>query len=178
MKVLRQLFPDKMKTFLYQLLFFCVSLVALVSCASKKPVAPVILTKTQVIKETVKDTIWEVKADSAYYQAYIDCVNGMPVIKNPIKAQAGSYIKAPKVKLEDHQLKVDCTAEAQKLFKSWRESYIYEKEPVPVEIPKIEYRDKPYSWFVKIQLWAGRFFIISCIGMLFYLLIKTKWKIF
>lgn len=157
-------------------ILFCFSLVMAVSCASKKPTDPVIVTKTKTIKEVVKDTIFEVKADSSYYKAYIECLNGKPVITQPdtiaVISKSGSYIKAPKVTLSKSGiLEVNCEAEAQKLFKSWKETYVNEQEPLIVE--KTVPLEKPYPWYVKIQLWAGRFLLSMLLLILINFLYKT-----
>lgn len=168
-----------MKAFSYFISFW-ILLVMLGSCASKKPTDPVIVTKTKTIKEVVKDTVFTVKADSSFYRAYIECVNGKPVILEQKKndttvAKAGSYLKIPKVKLsESGVLEVNCEAEAQKLFASWKETYIHEQEPVIVEKPVPV--EKPYPWYVTIQLWFGRILLAMLLLILINFLYKTSKK--
>lgn len=175
-----------MKTFFSYFILFCLSLVMLVSCVSKKPTEPVIVTKTKTIREVVKDTVFTVKADSSYYKAFIECINGKPVIatsfedylkQNPKSetssktTQAGTYLKTPKVKLsDDGVLEVDCEAEAQKLFKSWKQTYTHETEPVIVKVPVPV--EKPYPWYVKTQLWAGRIFLLITLLIVSFFIYK------
>lgn len=130
---------------------------ALVSCISRKPSQPVVIENTKTITEVVKDTIYKIEADSSFYNAYVDCVNGIPVLitnqkpgtKTLLKPKAGKYLEVPKVNLQNGLLTVNCEAKAQELFKQWREKYIAEntKETVYVE--------KPLNWFQKTLMWTG-----------------------
>lgn len=162
------------KLFSY-ILLFCFSLVSLVSCVSKKPSDPVIVTKTKTIKEIVKDTVFTVEADSSFYKAYIDCRDGKPILidksfKAPLKtsetlikptSQKGKYLKKPSVNLSDNGvLSVNCEAEAQKLFASWKQTYINEQEPVIVPKTTEVYKESLAPWYVKVQLWAGRLLLL------------------
>lgn len=177
-----------MKSLFSYIILFCFSLVSMVSCVSKKPSEPVIVTKTKTVKEIVKDTVFEVKADSSFYQAYIDCRDGQPILidkpfptlnKTEVKeAYKGSYVNAPKVNLSKNGvLNISCEAEAQKLFAKWKNTYIHEQEPVIVEVPKETFIEKPYPWHVKIPLWLGRLIlVVFAVVMLIelYKLIKKK----
>lgn len=98
---------------------------SLASCGSK---APVVETKEVVreVKEIVRDTEFVAQKDSSFYRAYLDCINGKPIIKQVIDASPGKTLNKPKVSIEDNVLKVDCTKEAEKLFFEWKEKYITE----------------------------------------------------
>lgn len=138
---------------------FLLIALALVSCFSRKPSQPVVIENTKTITEVVKDTIYKIEADSSFYNAYVDCVNGKPVLitnemhgsgkAKLIKPKAGKYLDVPKVNLQNGLLTVDCNAKAQEIFKQWREKYIAEhtKETVYVE--------KPLKWFQKLLMSIG-----------------------
>lgn len=161
-------------------IFSCLALVLMVSCSNRKPTKqdfqePIILTQTKEVKEIVRDTIFKVEADSSYYSAYIDCVEGKPVIYPPsITEKKGRYINTPKVSLKDNQIKIDTKAEAQELFKQWRETYIKEHEQNPIYVPQVEYRDKPFTPWQKIQIGFGRAFMIFL--ALFFLVWILSWR--
>lgn len=144
------------------LLFFFLFGGLLLSCKSN---APLTENKEKIItiKEIVKDTVLIVEKDSSYYEAYIDCINGKPVIREPQKpkdkdtaqSKKGKHLAVPDVKIEDNILKVNCYQEAQKLFITWKEQYIkeFEKEtkiPPPVTV------EKDFSWWELTQLWIGK----------------------
>jgi hypothetical protein len=146
-----------LKTFLLTL-FFIGGL--LLSCKSS---APITETKEKIVtvKEILRDTILNVEADSSFYQAYIDCVNGKPVIRenekqgDKPKTKKGKSLQAPKVTIKDNQLSVNCYQEAQNLFFKWREQFIkeFEKEvkvPAPVTV------ERDFTWWEITQMWIGR----------------------
>lgn len=149
-----------MKNISVILCFFLMSL-ALVSCFSRKPSQPVVIENTKTITEVVKDTIYKIEADSSFYNAYVDCVNGIPVLitnemhgsgnAKLIKPKAGKYLEVPKVNLQNGLLSVNCEAKAQELFKQWREKYINEKSKESTTV----YVEKPLKWFQKLLMWTG-----------------------
>ena len=115
----------------------------MVSCFSRKPPEPVIIENTKTVTQIVKDTVFQVEADSSYYFAYVECVNGKPkIISNqqeadnynrlnpgsnvtPPQKQSGKNVNEPKVNIDQNgKLTADCKSEALKLFKSWRETYV------------------------------------------------------
>ncbi|PIF44917.1 hypothetical protein CLU96_1916 [Chryseobacterium sp. 52] len=156
-----------MKQFIVHILSFLVFSLVLVSCASRKPPEPVIIENTKTITEVVKDTIYKIEADSSFYNAYVDCVNGKPVLmtnetqslfqekvkteKLP-KSKAGKYLEVPKVNLQNGVLTVNCETRAQELFKQWREKYISENTK---EILPPVYIEKPFKWYQKALMWIG-----------------------
>lgn len=147
------------RNFLFIFLILC-SLVVF-SCASKKTPEPVILEKTKEITKTVRDTTYIIEADSSFYTAYIDCVNGKPVIREnsetKAKSKPGQALQVPKPKIEGNVLTVDCYANEHELKKQWEETYIKEHEQTPIEKP-VEV-EKPLTFWLKTQIWFGRIFM-------------------
>ncbi|MFC0344046.1 hypothetical protein [Epilithonimonas hispanica] len=161
-----------MKKILSYFLFFLFGALLLTSCKSKPVPAE---TKETIIQkiETVKDTVLVVEKDSSYYSAYIDCVNGKPVLvqsqqqiddynsKNPgqsakePKSTAGRSVKPPAVNLENGKLSVNCEKEAEKLFFKWKETYMKEWQISNTPI----YRDKPLTTFQEVKLAIGNLII-------------------
>lgn len=157
-----------MKKILSYFLFFFIGALLLHSCKSNP--TPVESKETIIHKvETVKDTVLVSEKDSSYYAAYIDCVNGKPVLvqsqkqiedynsKNPgqtaksPKSTAGRSVKPPTVNLENGLLSVNCQKEAEKLFFKWKETYMKEWEISNTPI----YRDKPLTTFQEVKLAIG-----------------------
>ena len=140
------------------------------SCKSKA--LPEITEITRTVETVKRDTIFKIEKDSAYYEAYIDCVNGKPVlVENERqvqnfnskytertatlpKSKNGRDLKSPSVNVENGKLNVNCQKEAQKLFLSWREQYVkeFQKSIVPAE-PKII--EKPPTKFQKFKMLIG-----------------------
>lgn len=132
-----------MKTFII-FTFLMLGCFAFTGCKSKVIPGE---TKERIIiqKEIVKDTILTIEKDSSFYSAYIDCVNGKPVLKEltiPVKGKvlpknkAGRTLAIPNVSLENGVLSVNCQKEAEQKFITWKEKFIQEwnteKKTVPV----------------------------------------------
>lgn len=145
--------------------FFLLGCLLLTSCKSKLPEE----TKNTYVKtiEKVKDTVFVVEKDSSMYQAYIDCVNGKPVLRKSFEddqnnypksaevpqRKAGKDLKIPKVKLSNNGLlTVNCEKEAQRLFATWKEKYTAEI----TETQKPIYIDKELTTWQNIQLYTGK----------------------
>lgn len=158
------------------ILIFCcvVSLVMLAGCKSSASSLPEPSTeKVQDRKEviTIKDTVFIVKEDKSNYQAYIDCVNGKPVITTP-KAEKGNYLKKPKVTITGNKLEVDCEAEAQKLFHQWKETYVQDTITTSAKIP---YAVKtPLTSFQIVQIWFGRVFMFLLLAFIIAVVLRYK----
>ena len=149
--------------------FFLLGGLLLQSCKSKQVPGEYkerITHKTEI----VKDTVLIVQKDSSYYSAYIDCVNGKPVLvqsqkqindynsKNPAnpatapKSRSGRSLKPPVINLQDGILQVDCQKEAENLFFTWKETFVKEWEVTHKPLPPVE---KELTTFQKVKLFIG-----------------------
>lgn len=175
-----------MKTNFFIFIFsFLLGSLLLTSCKSKPlpgETKETIITKTEI----VRDTILRVEKDSSYYSAYIDCVNGKPVLvqsekqikdfnsKNPgssakaPKSKSGKSLNAPIVNLQDGQLNVDCRNEAQNIFFKWKEVYEKQWEITHKPLPPVE---KPLTTYQNVRIWIGNIVIwLGCIAVLAFLI--------
>ncbi len=167
-----------MKNIKIVLLVCCVVLaMTLLGCKSQTNVIPprtIETTKEITIKEVVKDTFFSVEKDSSFYNAYIDCINGKPVL-SAVKSKSGKNLQPPKVKIDGNELKVDCQSEAQKLFHSWKEKYIKENsntyETVPLSIKL------PLTTWEATQIWFGRIFMFLLLLLLILVILRLTKKI-
>lgn len=138
----------------------CLAFVFVVSCGSRKPEKqvfpePIVLTHTKEVKEIVRDTIFKIEKDSAYYKAYIDCKDGKPKIINP-KTQPGKNLPPPKVDIDkEGNLTIRAETKAQEFFKQWKEKHIKENIPKPIYVDKVVYKDTPFTWYHKALMWLG-----------------------
>lgn len=131
-------------------------------------------TKEKIIiqKETVKDTVLIIEKDSSFYSAYIDCVNGKPVLKEPSKTtekgkslsknKPGRALAIPNVTLKNGILSVNCQKEAEQKFFSWKEKFIQEwnTHHKPISVPT------PLTRFQEIKMAIGNvvFWLITVGG--------------
>lgn len=155
-------------------IFTCLAIVFLVSCGSRKPQAmpdPIVLMETKEVKEIVRDTIFKIEKDSAFYKAYIDCKDGVPKLVNP-QSKGGKNLQPPQVDLDKNgNLTIQVQTLAQELFHKWKEKHIKETKPKVVYVDKIEYQDKPFEWYHTALMWVGG---ISLLLMALSLLLKLK----
>jgi len=130
---------------------------------------------------TIKDTVLVSKPDSLYYNAYIECVNNKPVIRDP-EQKNSKNIKAD-IKLQDGKLSINVKTEAQNLFLKWKETYekqhsgsvknkpvpypVIKEVPTPIELTKWE---QVYMHFGKIMTW------LFIGGVLIFLSSLIPWK--
>ncbi len=142
-------------------IFTCLAIVFLVSCGSRKPQAmpePIVLTETKEVKEIVRDTIFKIEKDSAFYKAYIDCKDGVPILTSPPTPKGGAkgIIKPLQVDLDKNgNLTIKAETIAQELFHKWKEKYIKENVPKPIYVDKIVYKDTPFTWYHKALMYIG-----------------------
>lgn len=142
-------------------------------------------TRTETIKtvtNTVKDTIIKVEKDNSYYEAYLKCVDGKPVIinndvqkanqantdKTPI-SKPGKYLDPPKVDIDNSgKLTVNCEAKARDLFLSWKETYIQEFQRNIVTPEPIE---KQLTTFQSVKMFIGNIvFYLLCAAIFAFLI--------
>ncbi|MGC4130072.1 MAG: hypothetical protein QM564_11090 [Bergeyella sp.] len=157
-----------MKQIFFIFSFFLLGSLLFTSCKSKQ--FPEERNETIIHKtEFVKDTVLVVEKDSSYYSAYIDCVNGKPVLvqskkqiealnnKNPNQAVSapksisGRSVKPPTVNIENGLLTVNCEKEAEKLFFTWKQQFIKEQQ---INYQPV-YREKELTTFQKVKMAIG-----------------------
>ena len=167
-----------MKSFFNSIsILFCLAL--LVSCGSRKPLPPETITDTRFVKQIIRDTVLEVQADSTYYNAWIECINGKPVLREPKpenrekrakNPDRGKSLQKPKVILDENgKLTVECRKEVEQVkaqLTAYYESRLKERiQPVEIE--------KPFAWYHKILMWAGGIFLFL-IGFVITIKIKNS----
>ncbi len=151
----------------------------MVSCGGRKPLEPERITETKTIREVKRDTVIQVKADSTFYQAFIECVNGKAVLREPKnnkdqnpKTQTESKIglQKPIVTLDENgNLNVECRKEVEEV-KAQLTNYYQE---LLREHQKPVYIEKPFKWYDVALMWLGGIFLI-CLATLAAILIIKK----
>lgn len=151
---------------------FLLILLWMTSCKTASPVAKEVTTK--VITEKVHDTIFKIEKDSSYYQAYIECINGKPVLTEPKTETPGKSLNKPKVNLDGNKLTVECEKKAQELFAQWKSKHVVEETIIEVPIEVV----KPLTWFQTTQIYCGRLLFIIIIIAIVRWLIKKQFNAF
>jgi len=155
------------------------------SCKPRElPKEKEVVTITKTITEFKRDTLVQVKADSSFYEALIECQNGKPALSKPFRNQEksatinsipGKNLQPPNVDLdEDGKLKISCKYLENKLNVALREKQILQEKLSEKTItPPPEIIEKQLSWWQKTWIASGK--ILSSI-LLIFILIKIPWK--
>ena len=157
-------------------MFICLVVLVFALTGCKSSVTAIPKPSTYEVKEitttiTVRDTVLKIEADSSYYKAYIECVNGKPVIKNPV-SKPGKNLNPPKVVLDNNILKVDCEAEAREKFVQWKEKFTKDFRSKTIEVPYAV--PTPLSQFTVVQIWFGRVFIFLLLAFIIGGILRYK----
>lgn len=132
---------------------------------------------SKTVTVTVKDTVLVSVPDSLYYEAYVECINNKPVLRDP--DQKNTKGVNSDISLKDGKLSILITTEAQKLFMKWKEKFIQENKDhtkiIEVPYPVVENVEVPakLSFFQKLWLELGRIFFFGLIAFTIY---KIPWK--
>ena len=157
----------------------------LLSCKPRElPKEKEVVTITKTITEVKRDTIIQVKADSSFYEAYIECQNGKPILlQNPnfqskeetFLITEGKYLQTPKVNLSDAgKLKISCQYLANQLKITLKEKQVLEEKLTEkITVPPPLLIEKQLSWWQKLWLTLGKVFSAS---FLIFLILKIPWK--
>ncbi len=162
-------------------IIFLSCLVFILGCRTKTVVLPPDkITETKTIKEIVRDTVIQVEADSAYYQAWIECSNGKPVIKQndpqkQITTSEGKNLNTPAVSLDEFgRLSVQCKYLQNQLKVALKDKYILEqKTNEKTFVPPPQIIEKELSWWQKLWIALGK--ILSGV-LIVYLGFRISWK--
>ena len=112
---------------------------------------------TIIKKQIVRDTIYEIKKDSATLNALIKCINKKPVLIIDTVEVIKSKTLKPKIKLQGNNLTLTCEKEAEKLFKQWKHEYEETNTKIKETItPEPEYIEKELSWWQKLFINLGK----------------------
>lgn len=151
-----------------KVLICCIAILLMTSCGSKKRAIQKEITSDAII-ETLHDTLFSVEKDSSFYKALLECQNGKVVVKEVTKTKSGRKLNTPKVAIENNQLNVDCTTEAETLFASWKDTYIKNYKGVEKTVTT-----NVLTWWQQTQINIGR--ILMFILALWILLKLFKFK--
>ncbi len=130
--------------------------------------SPKIQESIKTVTETIRDTTIIVKPDSSFYQAWIDCRNGKPVLikKDTVFVERqGGYIQIPKIKLKGNILQVQSIANKQEIKAQLKDRTTTEVKTVVREV------EKELNWWQQLFLWSGALFwglIVFYVGFRIY----------
>jgi hypothetical protein len=126
----------------------------------------------RIEKETIHDTVIVVKADSSHLYGQLNCDSLGNIELTNTHAESGTMLNAPKVRIVDNKIYVDCESKAQELFLQWKEKYIsgISTRTKLIQVPQ------DFSTWQLIQIWLGRIFIILLIVAAVALFVNYRLK--
>lgn len=130
------------------------------------------------VKERVRDTVFEVSADSSWLKAWIECDSaGRASIRELIGYRSGLRAQTPRVSLRGNILTADCNCDSiaiHAILKD-REKVVDHQSAVSITPPAVQVKFIPgWMWFFGITgmiSWAGM------VIMAIYFFIKSKFKL-
>jgi len=160
----------KIVTVLGIIIVVLVHIAMLFSCKTKQIIQPakeVVNTIEKVVTKTERDTIFIIEADSSYYNAWVECINNKPVLRNPITQEGNNSLKTPLVSLDlNGQLNVLCATENLEL-KARINELVTEinntsstTEYIPIEVVK------PLTFFQKLFINLGMIFTLILLSLI------------
>lgn len=153
----------------------CFSLgLSVTSCCNSKQIANENNSVTEkYVTEFVHDTVYVIDADTSSFTADLFVSDSGTIFIQNTASFDGKYLHAPKVVIKNNRIKVDCTAEAQSLFKQWKSKHILEKKSNTFTRTKLV--EKELSLWQKFEIWTGRIgLIIALIGLISYFIKKRR----
>ena len=158
-----------------KVVYIAIAGLLLIGCKAKTVYLPSqtkLIETTRIVHE--RDTTIQVEQDSSFYNAWIECQNNKPVLKNPMSSKGSGKVKPPNVSLDSSgRLDVGCVTEniALRIKLKELETQIKEKVTQTVEVAK------PLSFFQKLFINVGQIFclyILFTIGRWAYLKFLKK----
>lgn len=152
----------------------------LLSCKPRQlPHEKEVVTITKTVTELKRDTIVTVEADSSYYEAFIECRDGKPLLKPPTGPKpgttAGKNLQPPKAELDQYgKLKISCHYLQNQLKITLHEKHILEQKLAEKTIvPPPHLIEKQLTWWQKLWLFLGK---ILTSALVLFILYKIPWK--
>lgn len=151
-----------------------VSLILFSSCCNQKHIAD---QNTQfiekIVTEQVHDTVYVVQADTSHFVADLVVSDSGKVSLSNVNITPGDYIRVPKVIIRNNRISIDCTAEAQRLFKQWKSKNVVQNKTRIITKTKLV--EKELTFWQNFEIWTGRIALIICVlGLIGYLIRKRK----
>jgi hypothetical protein len=164
-----------MKNILFIGLCFSIGL-SVSSCCSTKDIQNDNTTLTEkIVTEYVHDTVYVIESDTSSFTANLIVSDSGQIFIQNTSSNSGKYLNYPKVVIKNNQIKIDCTAEAQRLFKQWKSKHILEKKSNTFTRTKLV--EKELSLWQKFQIKLGQIAVLVALIWALYKLLKNKVKI-
>lgn len=118
----------------------------MMSCRETKEVSSLQRLQTLIIRDTVRDTLVQVRADASLIKALLECDSaGNVLLKRILEYEAGEHVDPPKLDILDNVLTATVEVDSFGIFMTFRERYVertdymesQEKETVTVYVNRL-----------------------------------------
>ena len=117
------------------------------SCKAKKEVSSTTIVRTETIRETERDTVVEVQADSALINALLECDSiGNVLLKQITAYEAGKHVKPPRLDIRDNVLTATVKVDSFGIFMTFRERYVERTDYMESQEKEIVYVNRLTEW--------------------------------
>lgn len=143
------------------------------SCKAKKEVSSTTIVRTETIRETERDTVVEVQADSASIKALLECDSvGNVLLKQIAAYEAGMHVNPPKLDIQDNVLTAMVKVDSFGIFMTLRDRYVERTDFMESQEKETVYVNRLNGW-QKFRIWIGNIVLILIpAGIFIYL--RTK----
>lgn len=125
-----------------------------------------------IVKYVERNTVEHLPADSSLYYAYIDCINGKPVITEVSTTSSGNG-RAPVIShtFKGNKLTVKCKEDSlRKVIKTLEKQVQINSSKVEVHETKVNF----ITGWQNFQMWCGRILFGLIVAAVVYMWVKTK----
>lgn len=103
-----------------------ISVLCMQSCRVWKEGTNIQASKTEIIREVIRDTFVKLETDKATFQALLECdSNGKVLMKQLLNYQAGNYLQPPEIGLEDNVLTATAQSDSIGIYLQLKDRYEY-----------------------------------------------------
>lgn len=126
------------------------------------------------VKETLRDTVITVEADSALIRAYLECDSlGRVRVRQLAEFRAGRRLQPPAINIQDNVLTATATTDSLNLYLQLRERYESHHNTRDTAITVVQTVNR-LTWWQTLWVWAGRGFAALLGAAIIYKLLKIK----
>lgn len=117
------------------------------SCKAKKEVSSTQRLQTLIIRDTVRDTLVQVKADASLIRALLECDSaGNVLLKRILEYEAGEHVDPPKLDIQDNVLTATAEVDSFGIFMTFRERYVERTDYMESQEKEIVYVNRLTGW--------------------------------
>ncbi len=117
------------------------------SCRETKEVSNTQRLQTLIIRDTVRDTLVQVKADASLIRALLECDSaGNVLLKRILEYEAGKHVAPPQLDIQDNVLTAMAEVDSFGIFMTLRDRYVERTDYLESNEKEIVYVNRLTGW--------------------------------